>query len=84
MLAAESDEVDALLLFELPSEELLFELLFELLPEELLFALEEPFSPQPVKATEQQMIDAAVNAISFLIFIYKYLLSELLSISKLL
>ena len=85
MLAAldEADEADdASLLFVL--EELLFvleELLFEL--EELLFELE-PSLLQPVKATEQQMRDAAVNAISFLIFIYKYLLSELLSISKLL
>ena len=85
MLAAldEADEAeDASLLFEL-LEELLFELeelLFELL-EELLFELE-PSLLQPVKATEQQMRDAAVNAISFLIFIYKYLLSELLSISK--
>ena len=87
MLAAldEADEAeDASLLFEL-LEELLFELeelLFELL-EELLFELE-PSLLQPVKATEQQIKAAAVNAISFLIFIYKYLLSELLSISKLL
>ena len=80
MLAAldEADEAeDASLLFEL-LEELLFELL-----EELLFELE-PSLLQPVKATEQQIKAAAVNAISFLIFIYKYLLSELLSISKLL
>ena len=75
-LLAASDEA-ASLLFELLAEELLF----ELLAEELLFELE-PSLLQPVKATEQHIRAAAVNAISFLILIYEYLLSELLSISK--
>ncbi len=85
-LLAASDEADSLLLFELLAEELLFELLaeellFELLAEELLFELE-PSLLQPVKETEQQIRAAAVSAISFLILIYEYLLSELLGISK--
>ena len=67
-LLAASDEADSLLLFELLAEELLFEL--------------EPSLLQPVKETEQQIRAAAVSAISFLILIYEYLLSELLGISK--
>lgn len=79
-LAAELLELAA----ELLASELLFELLeallFELLElEELLFELEE-LLPQPVKAKEQQRIAADTNAITF--FMYKYLLSELISINS--
>ena len=76
-LAAELLELAAELL-ELAAE-LLAELLFELLElEELLLELEE-LLPQPVKAKEQQRTAADTNAITF--FMYKYLLSELISIN---
>lgn len=77
-LAAELLELAAELLDELAAE-LLAELLFELLElEELLFELEELLL-QPVKAKEQQRTAADTNAITF--FMYKYLLSELVSIN---
>lgn len=76
-LAAELLELAAeLLAFELLLEALLFELLAL---EELLLELEELLL-QPVKAKEQQRTAADTNAITF--FMYKYLLSELVSINS--
>lgn len=83
-LAALLLELEALLFELLASEELLFELLeleallFELL-ELLLFELEELLA-QPVKAKEQQRTATDTNAIIF--FMYKYLLSKLVSINQ--
>lgn len=75
-----------LLELELLASALLFELLeleallLELLELEALLLELEELLPQPVKAKEQQRTAADTNAITF--FMYKYLLSELISINQ--
>ena len=81
-------ELAALLLeaLELLASALLFELLeleallLELLELEALLLELEELLPQPVKPKEQQRTAADTNAITF--FMYKYLLSELISINQ--